>query len=151
VNPLSSKDSVFLLEEVFQLLRESLEHDPFRQSKYQPTKKHIARFRSLLGPEFSFLLAETGNLFYAVLHSTKTLIDQEFNMQTPDAIEAKNIYSQLLLTSHLVMNTGIQSEQSINALLDLDQLADGQTETISDVLENTLSKLQKYICKLANP
>jgi len=65
----ANKDSAFLLEEVFQLLRESLAYDPFTQSKHQPTKRHITRFRNLLGQEFSFVLAETGNLFYAVLHA----------------------------------------------------------------------------------
>ena len=67
----SNQESTFVLEETLQLLQESLEYDPFNQSNYQPTKKHITRFRNLLGQEFSFWLAETGNVFFSILITVK--------------------------------------------------------------------------------
>jgi hypothetical protein len=152
VNEVNNQYSLFLLEETFQLLRESLQHDPFSQSKYQPTKKHIIRFRELLGQEFTFWLAETGNLFYAVLISAKTHVDKGFGLQDKESNDAKIIYALLLHTSQLIMCTGLRSEQTIVTLLKLDRFTNSDTaclRDIHDVIDDTLCCLQTYLCKRA--
>ena len=138
-----------MLEEIFQLLRESLEFDPFNQSKYQPTKKHLERFRNLLGQEFSFWLAETGNLFFSVLITAKTDADYLFSLNDDVGKQAKKCYGLLLYLSQLIMSVGLGSEKTIATLLKLNVLIKDQnilTEDIYTVIDAALCNLQNQIC-----
>ncbi len=145
----SSQESSFILEEIFQLLRESLEFDPFNQSNYRPTKKHLIRFRCLLGQEYSFWLAETGNLFFSVLICAKTHADHLFGLNNNEAKLAKKCYGLLLHLSQLIMSVGLSSEKTITTTLKLNALVADQralTGDIYSVIDATLCKLQKQIC-----
>lgn len=144
----STQRSYFVLEEILQLLHESLQFDPFNQSNYQPTKKHIARFRNLLGQEFSFWLAETGNLFFSVLITAKPHADNIFTAQNEESLAAMQLYRHLLHVSQLIMSVGIQSEQTIAVLLKLNALLldqDHLTEDLYYLIETTILELQKQV------
>ena len=146
----SCQKTSFKLEEVFQLLRESLEFDPFNQSNFQPTKKHIARLRTLLGQDFSFWLAETGNLFFSALVSIKTDVDNLFDINDDDAKKAEKCYDLLLLLSQYNMCIGLRSERTITTLLNLNALVSDQsnlTDDIYTIIDNSLCSLQTQICK----
>ena len=97
--PFSQVESAFLLEEVFQLLRECLHQCPFNQNKYSPTKQHIKRLKQLLDPKFSILLSESGSLFFAALKAAEPYTQIVFNRYIQEANPVKNIYINLLQVS----------------------------------------------------
>jgi hypothetical protein len=140
----------FVLEEAHQLLRESLEHDPFKQIGNQPTKKHLVRFRKLLGQEFTFWLAETGNLFFSVLITAKTHADSVFTAKNSSSTNAKNLYGLLLYESQLIMNLGLQSDKTTTVLFKLYTLVSDNHNTFTDtytIIDTALYQLQKHACE----
>ena len=140
-------NTAFKLEEVFQLLKESLEICPFNQNNCSPTKKHISRLKQLLDPDFSSCLSETSSLFFSSLMAAKTHIDSFELDKSTKLILLKNIYHQLLLTSQLIMSFGIHSERSINSLIKLKQLLHSQTQfdDIDSVIISALKNMQTHI------
>ena len=142
--------NAFLLEEIFQLLVESLDHDPFSQRKDHASRKHITRLRELLGQEFSFWLAETGNIYFSTLISAKKYADEFFSSGPDEDEHFKQIYDLLLYTSQLIMCVGLQSEQTINVVVKLQTLTNSHnhiTGDISEVIENTVVQLRNNVCK----
>ena len=140
----------FYSRKFFQILLESLDHDPFNQRKIHSSKKHIARLRQLLGQEFSFWLAETGNIYFSTLISTKKYADDFFSHISKQDNNAKRVYDLLLHTSQLMMCIGPQSEQTINALIKLQTSTSANnhiSSDISEVIENTVVYLQNCFYK----
>ncbi len=149
--PTSRTYSILLLEETFQLLRESLKYCPFNQSNDYPTKKHLTRFKQLLDPEFSFWLAETGSLFFSVLMAAKSYADSIQQQFTPEHRHAKEIYNHLLLISQLTMSIGLHAQRTTEALLQLNELTardEYARQDIYTVVDDALSQLQTYMCTL---
>ncbi len=142
--------SLLLLEEVFILLKESLEHCPFDQNNCSPTKKHLARFKQLLGLEFSFWLSETGCLFFAVLKASQRHLDTILDDAT-NKHHTKNIYENLLSLSQLTMSIGMDADQATECLLKLNEYTSSDEYLINDskhVINAALSQLQFDICNL---
>jgi len=130
-------DAIFILEEVFQLLRESLQQDPF---SVRATKKHITRLREILGLEFSLTLSESGNIFYAALTTANKHAHAEFVTvpNNPNTVMQK--YETLLLTSFNIMRFGLHSNQTNRSLLQLVSLTNPRN---TELIEMTLISLQK--------
>ena len=141
--------TAYLLEEVFQILHESLDHDPFCQKKFRSSKINLRRLRELLGQEFSFWLAETGNLYFSTLIAAKghaTIFFENSAIQHKDFLK---LYNLLLHTSQLMMCLGPQSEQTINSLIKLDTYTSDNEQTnedMSTVINNTVLHLQHCVC-----
>ncbi len=151
-NEAADKNIYFLLEEVFQILLEILDNDPFSQKNSNLGKKHLVRLRELLGSEFSVLLAETGCLFFSVLKTTEQHIAGFFEAHNSLAPSQK-IYAQLLYVSHLSMSIGLNSEETIDSLIELQSLTtkhnDMETE-ISNVVEDAIRHLQHSLLMQSN-
>ena len=148
-NVTADRRTYFILEEIFQILLESLDHDPFSQRKNNLSKKHLARLRELLGQEFSVWLAETGNLYFSTLKSAKNFAFELFENENP-ADKSKQIYQQLLNLSRHSISFGIHSEENINALIKLQLLTSSQINLkseISHVVENAIKYLQTRMSK----
>ena len=89
------------LEEVYQLLKESLEICPFNQNNNSPTKKHISRLKQLLDPEISSYLSEMGSLFFSSLMTAKIYIDNfEPNKTTKFILFKKYLPSAIINLSN---------------------------------------------------
>ncbi len=147
--PIQNENAI-LLEEVFQLLLESLDHDPFSQKSGHASKKHIARLRELLGQEFSFWLAETGNIYFSTLISAKKFADEFFSHSANEDKPSKQVYDLLLHTSQTMMCVGPHSEQTINVVIKLQTLTIGHkhiTNDIAEIIENTVIQLRNCFCK----
>ena len=145
----NNNSTAFLLEEVFQLLLEILDHDPFSQKKNHSSKSYLKRLRELLGQEFSFWLAETGNLYFSTLISAKRYADTFSMQKEKNDKNFKQLYDLLLHTSYLMMCIGPQSEQTINTLIKLDALTTDRDQIsgdISKVIENSVLQLQRCVC-----
>ena len=146
---IKNNSTAFLLEEVFQLLLESLDHDPFSQRKNRSSKSYLKRLRELLGQEFSFWLAETGNLYFSTLISAKGYADTFSRHSAKNDKNFKQVYDLLLHTSYLMMCVGPQSEQTINTLIKLDTFITDRNYTsgnISEVIESSVLHLQHCVC-----
>lgn len=146
---IKNNSTAFLLEEIFHLLLEILDHDPFSQSTHHSSKSYLKRLRELLGQEFSFWLAETGNLYFSTLISAKRYADTFSIHNANNDKNFKQPYDLLLHTSYLMMCVGPQSEQTINTLIKLDALTTDRDHTsgdISEVIENSLLHLQRCVC-----
>ena len=138
--------SKLILDETCLLLVESLRYSPFIQVNKNPTQNHIQRFKTLLGPEFTVYLTETGSIFYSALISSKSFIDKAFSDNKSESNKAKTIYSHLLSLSQLIMCFGPSSPNSIEALLKLKMVIEINNETltgISEVIESALLRLQQ--------
>ena len=128
-----NQDSAFLLEEVFQLLKESLKYCPFSQQNNSPTQKHISRLKQLLGHEFSLWLSETGSLSFAALMTSKSNLDNIKPSEAVHILSLKKIYNQLLLVSQLTMSIGIHAERTMDVLIELQQLLDNRQQNLQDI------------------